>query len=346
MWGLSLDNINSFEIVLANGTVADVSSESYPDLYWALQGAGSSFGVITQYRVNTFETPAAAVHYTYQWNFAAEDAISHIQEWQDFVQTNIPPALGAEITFGKGSWSGSISFNLVGVFYGNQDDVSLFEACHVSLSVSSTDMMLPQLESTLQPYLSQLPSPAWSSLTPGNYIDSVRTLAGDTPLDTSTQPNGDDTFYAKSLMVPAMSDAAVRSWVYNMAYDGFNSDTAWFCQLELYGGSNSKINEVASDATAFAHRDAMNTIQFYASSSSYSPPYPQDGFGFLDNMVSQITQNQDLGEVPAAYVNYIDTRLDNPQQAYYGANSGRLSTLKGQYDPKAVFRFPSAVQAS
>ena len=56
----------------------------------------------------------------------------------------------------------------------------------------------------------------------------------------------------------------------------------WFTQLELYGGPNSAINAVPLDATAFAHRSSLFTIQFYASSSNFQPPYPEEGFSFLD----------------------------------------------------------------
>ena len=33
-WGLTLDTIQSLEVVLANGTIANVSKDSYPDLFW------------------------------------------------------------------------------------------------------------------------------------------------------------------------------------------------------------------------------------------------------------------------------------------------------------------------
>jgi hypothetical protein len=53
-------------------------------------------------------------------------------------------------------------------------------------------------------------------------------------------------------------------------------------QIELYGGSNSKVGEVPNDATAFANRDKLFGFQFYDYSSDSKPPYPADGFTFLD----------------------------------------------------------------
>ena len=55
--------------------------------------------------------------------------------------------------------------------------------------------------------------------------------------------------------------------------------------MELYGGQNSAVNAVAANATAFGHRNALWTIQFYASSPNYQPPYPSDGFTFLDGEI-------------------------------------------------------------
>jgi len=56
----------------------------------------------------------------------------------------------------------------------------------------------------------------------------------------------------------------------------------WFVQVELYGGKNSAVNSVAADATAFPHRSSTFNIQFYASSSNHSPPFPESGFSFVD----------------------------------------------------------------
>ena len=52
--------------------------------------------------------------------------------------------------------------------------------------------------------------------------------------------------------------------------------------IELYGGTNSAINNVALDTTAFALRSSLFTIQFYASANGGVPPFPSDGFAFVD----------------------------------------------------------------
>ena len=45
--GLSLDNLLSVEIVTADGQVRTASAREHADLFWAVRGAGSNFGVVT-----------------------------------------------------------------------------------------------------------------------------------------------------------------------------------------------------------------------------------------------------------------------------------------------------------
>ncbi|KAL7284764.1 hypothetical protein ACG7TL_002071 [Trametes sanguinea] len=42
-FGLTVDNLSGFELVLPNGTVAAVTQDSYPDLFWGLKGGFNNF---------------------------------------------------------------------------------------------------------------------------------------------------------------------------------------------------------------------------------------------------------------------------------------------------------------
>lgn len=42
--GLACDNVASFEVVLANGSLIEASSALHPDLFWALKGGSNNFG--------------------------------------------------------------------------------------------------------------------------------------------------------------------------------------------------------------------------------------------------------------------------------------------------------------
>ncbi|KAK1984578.1 hypothetical protein LZ30DRAFT_651402 [Colletotrichum cereale] len=52
--GWACDNVRNYEVVLANGSVVDVSHSTHPDLYRALRGGGNSFGVVTRFDLDMF----------------------------------------------------------------------------------------------------------------------------------------------------------------------------------------------------------------------------------------------------------------------------------------------------
>lgn len=46
-FGLAVDTVRAFDIVTADGRLRRVTPESEPDLFWAVRGSGSNFGVVT-----------------------------------------------------------------------------------------------------------------------------------------------------------------------------------------------------------------------------------------------------------------------------------------------------------
>lgn len=55
--GLALDWMAGASIVLANGTEVHCSETDNADLFWALRGAGSNFGIVTSFELRTFPEP-------------------------------------------------------------------------------------------------------------------------------------------------------------------------------------------------------------------------------------------------------------------------------------------------
>lgn len=97
--------------------------------------------------------------------------------------------------------------------------------------------------------------------------------------------------------------------------------------LDSLGGA---VAEVAPDATAFPHRNALACAQIYAKG---------------DNPAAVAAVRDGLGQLagPHGYVNYIDPAMPDWAGAYYGDNLPRLREVAAKYDPDKVFRFAQAV---
>ncbi|KAF2878551.1 putative 6-hydroxy-D-nicotine oxidase [Massariosphaeria phaeospora] len=52
-YGLAADNVQKFEVVLADGTIVDACADNNSDLFWALKGGGANFGIVTRFDMST-----------------------------------------------------------------------------------------------------------------------------------------------------------------------------------------------------------------------------------------------------------------------------------------------------
>lgn len=114
--GLALDNLVEATVVLANSSVVTASTTQNSDLFWAIRGAGASFGVITEYKFQTFAAPNSNIVFSYTTNpsSAAQAAKIHSALQSYANSTAMPNEMNLRLFVSPGS------FNLEGVFYGSQ----------------------------------------------------------------------------------------------------------------------------------------------------------------------------------------------------------------------------------
>ncbi|EKG17147.1 FAD linked oxidase [Macrophomina phaseolina MS6] len=93
--GFAVDNVVDYEVVLGNGTLVNANASCNPDLFWALKGGNSNFGVVTHFHLRTVQTEGAIyggfvyypessldkvfdVMYDYHVRQAVEDVDTHV----------------------------------------------------------------------------------------------------------------------------------------------------------------------------------------------------------------------------------------------------------------------------
>jgi hypothetical protein len=204
-FGLLVDTVVSAQVVLANGTLITASSTQNTDIFFAIRGAGPSFGIVTSWTYATV-TAQDSIGFQIKWDRTLSQAefVTTYQAYQTFSKT-APRELGFDgsIDGGKGS---PIALSFLGFWYGPASSFN----------------------STLAPFLSKLPS--GYKFTPKSYswIDGLKFLSGRDSLDTSA-PNIPDTFFVKSLQSKGPhTTTALQNFVKFLYTHGVNANTDWF----------------------------------------------------------------------------------------------------------------------
>src|SRR5687768_4942211 len=83
-YGYSVDNLVSVDIVTADGRVRTASESEHPDLFWAIRGAGSNFGVVTSFEFCLHELGPLVAFAAPM--YAMEDAERVVPAWRDFME--------------------------------------------------------------------------------------------------------------------------------------------------------------------------------------------------------------------------------------------------------------------
>jgi len=81
--GLTVDNLESAEIVTANGKVVRASATEHPDLFWAIRGGGGNFGIVTRFEFRLH--PVGPQVLSGLIVYSAWDGKSVLRKYRDFM---------------------------------------------------------------------------------------------------------------------------------------------------------------------------------------------------------------------------------------------------------------------
>jgi hypothetical protein len=320
--GTTADNLREATVVTADGRALVCNEQQNSDLYWALRGGGGgNFGIVTSFVFDTHPVDEVTTFYI-QWPWG--DAARVVREWQELVP-NAPDALFALCNLSaSGDPGGSPTVSAAGQFYGSE----------------------AELQSVLRPLL-QIGSPQ-PTFVRRTYLEAVLYWAGcsdDSVPECNLQgasPHGvlgRSTFKAKSSYVlrPLTGEGidAVLRGIEARQGNGWPGGGAII--FDSYGGA---INRVEPQATAFVHRDAICSLQFFVSWNQGAPAsVVRANVRWMNSYYESVRPHVSH----FAYQNYIDPSLAGWEQAYYGSNLRRLVSVKRRYDPGNFFHFRQSI---
>jgi FAD/FMN-containing dehydrogenase len=324
-YGLTCDNITSAEVVTADGQIRTASASSNSDLFWALRGGGGgNFGVVTSLSFRTH--PAAECSYGFlSWPWSKAAAV--VRAWQAWAPS-APDALWADLHLLV--WAdGRTQLGTTVNYLGPQSELSNL-VDQLAVAPSSASLHTRSYLGTMQVMGGVSGWSQAASHLPGS-------LPGQSPSGRVTR----ESYGAKSdVFTRPLSEAGAEALVaaitrYPRTGPAGGSAGVAFDAL---GGA---INRVGASDTAFVHRDGLFLAQYTAN-------YPDGVVGGSGadrswSWLSGVWSAMRPYASGQAYQNYIDPRLADWEQAYYGANAARLRTVKRAYDPSGMFRFPQSV---
>jgi FAD/FMN-containing dehydrogenase len=325
-YGLTTDNVQSLQMVTADGQVRTCDSSSNPDLYWACRGGGGgNFGVVTSFTFTTYPAGQIVLFFlSWPWSQAAQ-VISAWQSWAP----HAPDELWSNLHLAAAPGGSTPSLQVGGTYIG---------------SVSAAHAQLETL------YAGVASGPSSSFLESTSWLHAMLVEAGCASLTVNechlpTQnPQGQlarASEYAKSdfFTKPLTSHAigTLLSGVESLQQVSGAPGGSGGIAFDALGGA---VNRVAAGATAFVHRDALFGAQY---TTGWPAGSASAGVDRQQAWLRAFWQSMRPYASGQAYQNYVDPDLTNWRQAYYGANYARLAGIKAAYDPDRLFTFPQAI---
>jgi FAD/FMN-containing dehydrogenase len=325
-YGLTSDNVQSLQIVTADGQVRTCSSSQNSDLFWACRGGGGgNFGVVTSFTFRTHPVGQIVLFFlSWPWSQAARV----IAAWQSWAP-HAPDALWSNVHLAAAPGGSVPVIGVGGTFLGSLSAASA--QLEKLYAAAGSHPSSPFMETTTWLH-AMLVEAGCASLTVNQCHLPTQNPAG--RLARASEYAKSD-FFTKPLNSHGIG--TLLSGVEKFQRAGGAPGASGGIAFDALGGA---VNRVPPGATAFVHRNALFQAQYTTTWRAGSSPAAVARQHAWQQSFWQSMRPYASGQ---AYQNYIDPALANWRQAYYGANYTRLTQVRAKYDPGRVFAFPQAV---
>ena len=300
--GMTVDNLVSADIVLADGRRVRASATEHPDLYWALRGGGGNFGVVTSFELRLHELGPEV--FALNVAYPLEDARRVLAGWRAAV-ANAPDELS---TAGL-VWSlpaveelpeelrGLPYVGVAGMWAGDPDEGEAATRALRRLATPLLDMSgvveYLELQRSLDPFFPAGLRRYWKAL----YLDGFSDDAVDLTVDWSNRRPSNDTLVI----------------------------------VRHVGGA---ISRVGPEETAFGDRSAEWMLSI---DSSWDDPADDDANVAYTRAFWDAALPFSDGKTYFNFPGLLEEG-DAAVQSSYGSNHDRLRRVKAAYDPENRFR--------
>ena len=308
--GLAIDNLVSIQMVLADGSITTANAMKNTDLFWAVRGAGTAFGIATEF---TFRA-----HRQRETVFAGQLGF-------------IPPQLPQIVEYiNNGYLKTSAKTSITVVFAVAPPPIA--QPCIVAALFHNGSE--EEAREVFKPLFDLQPVMNMTSMMPYSSVNSM--------LNPVTGHGGRKSMKGAPFVSPMRPAFAHELFA---EFTRFVTETPDMAEslVILECRHHDKICEVSNSATAFAGRGEENIAVLL--SKGRDPANDALGRQQVRKMAAmfatEMQHRKQSGQVhmkmesPGSYCNY-EGEGDNAQ-AVYGPNTARLLALKAKYDPHHIF---------
>jgi len=321
--GLSCDAINSVQVVTADSRIVNIDASHNSDLFWAMRGAGGgNFGIATSIGFDTFPVGDVAL-FTMHWPWAAAAAV--VNGWMHGIE-NAPDALSTNCILESPHPAGPPLLQVAGIWLGSVAQLNpILDALVFSVGSQASTRFVET-----------------KPLAHINYVEAGCAQLSQSQChligQTSQGQLARFPTYAHSNYVAAPLSGAGIAAVVAGIHERVQAQQPGAIAFDAYGGA---INRVATDATAFVHRNALCCAQY---SVTYEPNDAASTVAGHKAWLAAYKSSLAPYVTGESYQNYIDSTLTNPGAAYYGMNLPRLRNVKKKWDTDNVFHFAQSIR--